>query len=31
MDMWNATNAALYESRKMRELRQQILVERMKD
>ena len=31
MDMWQATNAAIYEARKMRELRQQILIERMKD
>lgn len=31
MDMWNATNAAIVETRKMRELRQQLLIERVKD
>lgn len=28
MDMWNATNAAVYEVKKMRELRRQLLEER---
>lgn len=28
MDMWNATNAAIHEARKIRELRRQILEER---
>lgn len=28
MDMWNATNAAIYEAKKMRELRKKILEER---
>lgn len=28
MDMWNATNAAVYEVKKMRELRRQIKEER---
>jgi hypothetical protein len=28
LDMWNATNAAAYEVRKMRQLRQQIQQER---
>lgn len=28
MDMWNATNAAVYEAKKMRELRRQIKEER---
>ena len=31
VDMWNATNAAIVETRKMRELRQQLLIERTKE
>lgn len=30
MDMWNATNAAVIEAKKMRELRKQIINERMR-
>jgi hypothetical protein len=31
MDMYHATNAAVYEVKKMKELRRQILIERQND
>jgi hypothetical protein len=31
MDMWNATNAAVFEVKKMKELRRQILEERRQE